>query len=369
MRFGIRSATTLALALAVVACSDSDTLNPNLKPQLIVNTSPNGVRISEFHYDNTGTDAGEAIEISGPAGTSLSGYQVVLYNGNPTQRVSYNTTNLSGTIPATCGTRGVVVINYASNGIQNGAASATGIEPDGIALIGPGGVLLEFLSYEGSFVAQNGPAAGNASTDIGVRQVGSEPLGSSLSRNANHVWAATQPPGANSFGECNDNVAPVGAVTSVRVTPATASIIAGNTQQFIAKGFDTNLNQVTNTTFGWSSADDAIATVSSVGLATGAGDGTVAIRATSTNGVAGSASLEVTGATPPPPPLPAVRFSELHYDNFGDDQGESIEIEGPAGTNLTGWRVLLYNGNGGTVYHEFALTQTIPSLCDGRGVV
>src|SRR5688572_25471932 len=98
MRFGIRSATTLALALAVVACSERDTLNPNLKPQLIVNSSPNGVRISEFHYDNTGTDAGEAIEISGPAGTSLSGYQVVLYNGNPTQRVSYNTTNLSGTI-------------------------------------------------------------------------------------------------------------------------------------------------------------------------------------------------------------------------------------------------------------------------------
>jgi len=31
-----------------------------------------GVRISELHYDNVGTDAGEAVEISGPAGTARS---------------------------------------------------------------------------------------------------------------------------------------------------------------------------------------------------------------------------------------------------------------------------------------------------------
>ena len=31
------------------------------------------VFINEIHYDNTGTDAGEAIEIAGPAGTNLAG--------------------------------------------------------------------------------------------------------------------------------------------------------------------------------------------------------------------------------------------------------------------------------------------------------
>jgi DNA/RNA endonuclease G (NUC1) len=366
MRFGIRSATTLALALTIAACSESDTLNPNLKTQLTVNSSPDGVRISEIHYDNTGTDSGEAIEISGPAGTNLSGYQLVLYNGNPTQRTPYNTTNLTGSIPATCGARGVLVVGYGVNGIQNGASGTS--EPDGIALIGPGGVLLEFLSYEGSFIAATGPAAGNTSTNIGVHQTGSEPTGSSLSRNANHVWSVTQPLSANSFDECNDNVAPVGAVTSVRVTPPMATIIAGNTQAFVGKAFDSNQNQVTNAALMWSSADEDIATVSSLGLATGVGAGTVEIRATA-NGITGTASLEVEGSTPPPPPLPEVRFSELHYDNTGDDQGESIEIEGPAGTNLTGWKVLLYNGNGGAVYHEYTLTQTIPALCEGRGVV
>src|SRR5687768_14779651 len=56
----------------------------------------------------------------------------------------------------------------------------------------------------------------------------------------------------------------------------------------------------------------------------------------------------ITEATPPPfssvttAALPAVRFSEIHYDNTGTDTGETIEISGPAGTDLTGWQVVLY---------------------------
>src|SRR5688572_12249752 len=132
------------------------------------------IRISEFHYDNPGTDAGEAIEISGPAGASIGGWQLVLYNGSSTQRVSYNTLNLTGTFPASCGARGVLVFTYASNGIQNGSSTATGVDPDGIALVSPTGVV-EFLSYEGSFTAANGPASGMTSVDIGIRELGAAP--------------------------------------------------------------------------------------------------------------------------------------------------------------------------------------------------
>ena len=60
-----------------------------------------GVRFSEIHYDNAGTDAGEAIEVAGPAGTDLTGWSVVLYNGS--SGAAYDTKVLSGTIPATCG--------------------------------------------------------------------------------------------------------------------------------------------------------------------------------------------------------------------------------------------------------------------------
>src|SRR5512145_530282 len=55
------------------------------------------VFINEIHYDNTGTDAGEAIEIAGPAGTDLTGWSIILYNGS--DRSAYSTTTLSGLIP------------------------------------------------------------------------------------------------------------------------------------------------------------------------------------------------------------------------------------------------------------------------------
>ena len=45
-----------------------------------------------------------------------------------------------------------------------------------------------------------------------------------------------------------------------------------------------------------------------------------------------------------------VRISEIHYDNAGTDAGEAIEVSAPAGTDLTGWQIVLYNGTGGASY-------------------
>jgi len=126
---------------------------------------------NEIHYDNTGTDAGEAIEIAGPAGTNLTGWSIVLYNGS--DGASYNTVNLTATIPDLGGTGfGVVVTNYAVNGIQNGS-------PDGMALVN-GTTVVQFLSYEGVFTATNGPAVGLTSVDIGVSEAGTSTVGFSL---------------------------------------------------------------------------------------------------------------------------------------------------------------------------------------------
>ena len=94
------------------------------------------VFINEIHYDNASTDSGESIEIAGPAGTDLTGWSVVLYNGSG--GAVYSTTALSGVIPNQQGGYGTVVITYPSNGIQNGS-------PDGIALVN-GGMLVQFLS-------------------------------------------------------------------------------------------------------------------------------------------------------------------------------------------------------------------------------
>lgn len=47
-------------------------------------TTPNSPWINEIHYDNTGTDANEGLEIAGPAGLNLEDYCLIIYNGNGT---------------------------------------------------------------------------------------------------------------------------------------------------------------------------------------------------------------------------------------------------------------------------------------------
>ncbi len=116
--------------------------------------------INEFHYDDAGADEGEFVEIAGPAGLDLTGYSLVLYNGS--NGTAYQTIVLAGIIADQQG--GFGTISVAATGLQNGA-------PDALALVGPDGVV-EFLSYEGSFVAVGGPADGLTSINVGVIEPG-----------------------------------------------------------------------------------------------------------------------------------------------------------------------------------------------------
>ena len=111
--------------------------------------------INEFHYDNSGMDVNEGIELAGTAGTDLSGYQLLLYNGS--NGSVYSDILLSGVINAQSDGYGAV---FFAASLQNG--------PDGIALVDNNGGVLQFISYEGSFAATNGAAKGMTSIDIGL---------------------------------------------------------------------------------------------------------------------------------------------------------------------------------------------------------
>jgi hypothetical protein len=122
------------------------------------------VWINEIHYDNSGTDTNEGIEIAGVAGTDLTGWTLVPYNGG--NGASYTPAGvLSGTIPNQQNGFGTVYV--AISGLQNGA-------PDAIALVDNTGTVVQFLSYEGSFTATNGAASGMTSVDIGVLEDGTQ---------------------------------------------------------------------------------------------------------------------------------------------------------------------------------------------------
>src|SRR5687768_11760685 len=131
MRIQIWSAALAALTLVAPACSENGLVGPTvpIAPRLNHVAGIPSVRISEFHYDNAGDDVGEFVEVSGPAGTDLTGWQILLYNGNG--GAVYRTDVLTGTIPNQCAGRGVIVLAYPNTPqgiLQNGA-------PDGIALV------------------------------------------------------------------------------------------------------------------------------------------------------------------------------------------------------------------------------------------
>jgi len=365
MRLRIVSAALAALAVTILACSENQITGPETaitapssSPKLDV--APPvlpSVRISELHYDNTGTDTGESIEISGPAGTDLTGWSLVLYNG--ASDLTYRTNTLSGTIPTTCSGRGVVVVTYPTDGIQNGS-------PDGIALVDASSNVVEYLSYEGSMGAVNGPAAGLRARDIGVSEVTSTPLGLSLHRNSAGTWFA---PSTSSFGACNDDTtAAADTIASVTELPASVTLVPGATQQFTAAAKNAANTTLPGAMIGWNTSNASVATVDVNGLVTAVAPGSAQIIAVSTNNKADTSVVTV-NAAPPPSGLSDVRFSEIHYDNTGTDADEKIEIEGPAGGDLSGWKIILYNGDGGASYSTVTLATSIPATCDTRGVV
>jgi Bacterial Ig-like domain (group 2) len=89
-------------------------------------------------------------------------------------------------------------------------------------------------------------------------------------------------------------------LSSIVVTPATPTIVAGNTQQFIAtcKFTDGSSGNCSNPV--WASGTPATATVSQSGLAFGLAAGTSSISAT-LGAIGGNTTLTVTNPGPPPP--------------------------------------------------------------------
>ncbi|MEM7445379.1 MAG: hypothetical protein AAF414_18810, partial [Pseudomonadota bacterium] len=182
------------------------------------------VFINEIHYDNASTDQGEAIEIAGPAGTDLTGWSLVLYNGTASLRSPYDTIDLSAqTIPDQDNGFGTFAIEFDPNGIQNGA-------PDGIALVDNNGTVVQFLSYEGSFTAASGPAAGMTSTDIGVNEDSDTAAGDSLQLTGTGTMAEDftwQTPAADSFGAVNAGQS-FGAVADTSLSIADLALAEGD---------------------------------------------------------------------------------------------------------------------------------------------
>jgi hypothetical protein len=157
--------------------------------------------INEIHYDNVGTDANEVVEIviENPGSYSLSDFEVHLYSSGSGGAV-YDNNDLGSF--AVGDTEGNYTFYYwYMTQLQNGPADGLSLSYLGTVISG------QFLSYEGSFTAIDGPAAGLTSVDIGVSEGSSTADTQSLqltgsgTQYSDFYWL---PPDANTVGGLNN---------------------------------------------------------------------------------------------------------------------------------------------------------------------
>jgi|GEM_PF-5549939 len=352
------------------------------------NMSLGQVFINEMHYDNTGGDVDERIEVAGLSGTDLTGYSIHFYDGF--DGTVYAVLNLTGTLSTQCvassqnvGTASFDVLPLTGFAFQGG--------PDGVALVNPSNVVLEFLSYEGTFTATNGPANGSLSVDIGASEPTSALVGSAVQRTGATSWVFTD--GSNTFGICNTPQYFPGSSISVNLTvssPTGSEATPGSTITVTATASAAVTgNQTVNLTASGAFITGGDYTLSSttITIPNGGTVGTVNFNVVNDAVYEGLEVLTLTIGSPSAgiilgpntsrtititdnetEPAYEVWSNELHYDNTGIDANERIEIAGASGTNLAGWSIYYYDGSNGLPYgNPSLLSGTLPITCNVSG--
>mmetsp|Transcript_4380 Transcript_4380/g.6448 ORF Transcript_4380/g.6448 Transcript_4380/m.6448 type:complete len:198 (+) Transcript_4380:93-686(+) len=142
------------------------------------------VWINEIHYRNRGSDLNEFVELAVAGDFDLTGYQLVQYAG-------FNGMQWGSPVPLSDNTKTltdnksgyafhVTLRGPSGNGLRSSLRN--GKQGDGIALVDTiTNTTVQFISWGGSFIAEDGIAAGATSTDIGVEEERSSLPGHSVS--------------------------------------------------------------------------------------------------------------------------------------------------------------------------------------------
>uniref|UniRef100_J3KVJ3 Uncharacterized protein n=1 Tax=Oryza brachyantha TaxID=4533 RepID=J3KVJ3_ORYBR len=140
--------------------------------------------VNEFHYENKGKDENEFVELVVHTSLDAKDLMLVLYNGaNGRMYNSLNLDDKDGHSIAESSLGSSYLIYTIFITLQNGPA-------DGIALVcknGNGNEVLDFLSYEGSMEALDGPAKGMVSVDIGIKETDESSQNDSLGLTGNKI--------------------------------------------------------------------------------------------------------------------------------------------------------------------------------------
>ena len=163
-------------------------------------------------------------------------------------------------------------------------------------------------------------------------------------------------------------------VTTVSVTPPTASLAVGATTALSATVKDEQGNVMQGQSVAWSTDNGSAATVGANGMVTGVAAGTATITATSA-GKSGTSTVTVSASPPPPPVVTTVTVSPGTASvNVGSTVTLGATVKDGQGNVMTGQTVTWTSGNQGTatvnssgvVTGVAAGTVTITATCAGK---
>ena len=281
-----RPLTLTLVGILALGCVDRNVAGPEFRPRSASAVTGPLLVINEVLPDPNAVpdDRGEWFEVHNAGTTSVNLQGWTIYSGND----AAHTISTSLTVAA----GGYAVL--AENGVKskNGGVTANYVygtalnlanASDWIAIRDASGTTVDSVSW--------------SSAPTGASRGVKDPTSDNTSVGGTNWQTSTSVFGKGDKGtpgKVNDGYSPPALpVATVTVSPATASIAVGGTQQFSATAKDAN-GTVVSTTFTWTTSDAAVATVDGSGLASAVSAGSATITATSANGVQGSAALTVT---------------------------------------------------------------------------
>jgi uncharacterized protein YjdB len=278
------------------------------------------------------------------SGTPLSGRVVTWSSGN----TAVATVSPSGLVTGV-GAGGPVTITALSEG-QSGTAAITVTAPSGLFAIGDSVLVTVAAWVRNISQPPADPSSGTPPSVIGTQPVGARGLvdsGPVLNTTPGgdgairyHILFQTPPSGWVVQGYLA-KIVPTVPVASVAVSPASASVLQGQTVQLTATPKDATGNPLSGRVVTWASGNTAIATVNSSGLVSGVGaGGPVTITATS-EGQSGTAAISVTAV-----PVASVSVTPA---SASVPQGQTVQLtatpKDASGNPLSGRVVTWASGN------------------------
>jgi len=343
----------LAVATIVVSCEHPVTDLGSIIAQLVV--SPQNVTLQQNQAEDflavgftaTGDSADIAVSWSATGGTIDSSSAGKRHYGHYTS--------------ATCGTYTVTATSHPGNVSTAVSVSVTGCPlPVASVSVTPGTATIG-VGQTAQYAAITRDAFGNPLGGRTVTWSSSNPAVATVNGAGQATGVAV---GAATLTATSEGKSGTAALTvtnvpvaSVTVSPASASVPAGQTVQLTVTPRDANGNPLSGRTVTWASSNPGVATVSGSGLVSGVAGGAATITATS-EGQSGSSAITVTAPPPPPPPGSCQTGSSVWVNSPFSSQNGSFTAQFDATPNAAPMDGVMGLSAGATTLYE-ALAVTV----------